>query len=306
MSRPSVSVVICTRNPREAYFRRVLAALETQTLPQTEWELIIVDNGSSPSIENRAFALPTNGRVVIEAQIGLTAARLKGIGEATGELIVFVDDDNELASDYLARAIELASEFPKIGALGGQLIPEFEMMPEPWVMQFAKNLALVDLDRDRWTNQRDFSAFPPGAGMCVRRQVAQSYATHVSADALRRELDRAGDSLASGGDTDLVLQALDAGWGIGQFTRLQLTHLIPCERLTLEYHKRLAEGISRSAGMLSATRSAEKPDFLRHRIRGWLSILRARGPVRSIAAATARGWVSGLREGWKVKVEGAR
>lgn len=293
------SVVICTRNPREEYFNRVLAALANQSLARSDWELVVVDNGSRSAVIDRGFHIPSNGRVVVEPEAGLTPARLCGITEASGQLIVFVDDDNVLAPDYLETALAIADEYPKIGVWGGRLLPEFQVEPEPWVKSHLKSLALVDFDHDRWTNQRDFSVFPPGAGMCVRGSIASDYGSRLASDPFRRALGRKGSSLASGEDTDLVLQAIDAGWGFGQFTRLSLTHLIPRERLTLEYHKRLAEGISRSAGQLSGAQSREKPDFLRYRVRGWLSILRARGPARAIAVAAARGWRIGLEEGWR-------
>lgn len=294
-----VSVIICTRNPREAYFKRVLATLAAQTAPAETWELIIVDNGSTSPVADRGFQLPANGRIVVEEQAGKTHALLAGIRESNGELVLVVDDDNVLAPDYLEQAIALAGEYPRIGVFGGRLLPEFESRPGDWMKPFWKNLALLDFDRDRWTNQRDFAVFPPGAGMCIRRSIADSYVSQLANDGLRKGLDRVGQLLGSGGDTDLVLQAIDAGWGVGQFTRLSLTHLIPRERLTIDYHTRLAEGISRSAGLLNAIRSTEKPNFLRHWIRGWLSILRTRGPARTIARAGARGWVAGLKEGWR-------
>ncbi|HUG09788.1 MAG TPA: glycosyltransferase [Opitutaceae bacterium] len=301
MNRLRASVIICTRNPREVYFSRVLSALAAQSQTPSEWELVVVDNGSTPAIAERGFTLPSNGRVVIEREAGLTPARLRGIAEATGDLLVFVDDDNVLAPDYLDRAVGVSDEFPKIGVWGGRLLPEFETEPDDWLKPYLKNLALIDFDRDRWTNQRDFSIFPPGAGMCVRRKIAEDYVLRLASDPLRRGLDRIGTQLGSGGDTDLVIQAIDTGWGIGQFTRLSLTHLIPRERLTLDYHKRLAEGISRSAGQLSAAHGTTRPDILRNRLRGWISVLRSRGRARVITAAATRGWLRGLKVGWELR-----
>ena len=45
---------------------------------------------------------------LLENEPGLTAARVRGINESEGELLVFVDDDNLLADDYLERAVEIA------------------------------------------------------------------------------------------------------------------------------------------------------------------------------------------------------
>jgi len=48
-----ISVIICTHNPRPDYFSRVLAALRQQTLPLSEWELLVIDNQSAEPIAGR-------------------------------------------------------------------------------------------------------------------------------------------------------------------------------------------------------------------------------------------------------------
>ena len=101
--RPAVSVVLCTWNPRREILSRVLESLARQTLAAAEWELVVVDNASYPPVE---VALPAGCEIqcrkVVEPVVGLAAARIRGIREARGELLVFVDDDNVLDADYLA------------------------------------------------------------------------------------------------------------------------------------------------------------------------------------------------------------
>ena len=46
-AKPAVSVVISTHNPRMDFLARVIEALKQQTLPREQWELLIVDNGST-------------------------------------------------------------------------------------------------------------------------------------------------------------------------------------------------------------------------------------------------------------------
>ena len=43
---PFISVVIPTHNPRMDYLARVIDALQQQTLPRDQWEVVVVDNGS--------------------------------------------------------------------------------------------------------------------------------------------------------------------------------------------------------------------------------------------------------------------
>ena len=60
-----------------------------------------------------SVSLPILGRDHVPAEqfserLGLTPARLRGIRESRGELLVFVDDDNVLERDYLEVALALA------------------------------------------------------------------------------------------------------------------------------------------------------------------------------------------------------
>jgi glycosyltransferase involved in cell wall biosynthesis len=71
----------------------------------------------------------SRGRYMREDELGQTAARLRGIQEASGELLVFVDD-NVLVPDYLIRAAAISARRPDLGVFGaGILEPEFEVQP---------------------------------------------------------------------------------------------------------------------------------------------------------------------------------
>ena len=102
----NISVILCTHNPRKDYLRRVLAGLRAQTLPLHQWELLLVDNASAASLAGRFdLSWHPNARHVREEELGLTPARLRGIREASGAILVFVDDDTVLAPDYLEQAL---------------------------------------------------------------------------------------------------------------------------------------------------------------------------------------------------------
>src|ERR1700740_1615244 len=79
----SVSVILCTHNPRHDYLSRVLASLREQTLPAEQWEFLVVDNHSKqPLAEIWDISWHPHGRHIREDELGLTAARLRGIQEA--------------------------------------------------------------------------------------------------------------------------------------------------------------------------------------------------------------------------------
>jgi len=275
-----ISVIIPTRNPHIGRLQRTLDGLSAQILSRDEWELLIVDNGSTPPL---ATALPANtpGRIVHEPRAGLTRARLSGLKATKGDILVFVDDDNILAPDFLAHVRDIFLEYPRLGAAGGPVSPAFEQSPPDWTREFFGLLALRDLGPAPIIATGGPDAVwpecsPVGAGLCIRRAAVERYAEALVGDPDRLALDRRGDELTSGGDNDLVFTALHAGWDIGYFPQLALTHLIPSGRLEARYLARLNQGIQRSWVRVLALHG-QKP---------WPAIPRWSVPLRS-----SRAWV---------------
>ena len=251
-----ISVIICTHNPRRNYLDRVLEALKAQTLSMEQWELLLIDNASNTLLASEIdLNWHPSARHIREEKLGLTPARLRGFQEATAETLVFVDDDNILDSDYLKNTLEIFQQYPDLGAIGGKSIPEFEVEPEPWVKQFSVCLALRDLGEEAQVysysaasgSPKQYPAFAPiGAGLVLRRQSAEIYAKRITGNSIRLALGRTGKQLISGEDNDIVLTLLEAGWGVGYFPQLQLTHLISASRLQKDYLARLNRASSRS------------------------------------------------------------
>lgn len=254
--KPAISVIVCTHNPRQDYLFRVLANLQSQTLPNTQWELVLIDNASQPSLCSQInLSWHPTARVIRENQLGLTPARLRGFREATAELLVFVDDDNVLEPDYLSQVVQIFQHHSDLGAIAGKSLPEFEIKPQPWVAEFYKVLALRDFGENALISPATFGAVaqnlypefaPGGIGLAVQRRAFAAYVEQIAGNKLRLALGRMGKQLIAGEDNDIVLTLLNAGWGVGYFPQLQLTHLIPASYLSREYLARLNYASSRS------------------------------------------------------------
>lgn len=292
-----LSVIICTHNARADYLRRCVDALRAQTLPLERWELLVVDNRSDQPLRGRLdLSWHPSGRILREEVLGLTRARLRGIQETEGELLVFVDDDNVLDPDFLEIAAGVADQRGFLGAWSGQCRPGFEQAPPEWTRRYWGNLVIREFARDVWSNlPRLGESMPCGAGLCVRRAAAQRYVQLHESQQRAFQLDRVGSSLLSGGDNDLAACACDIGLGVGLIAALKLTHLIAPERLTASYLARLTEGIYFSAVVLAHLRSSRQ-ELGAFSVR-WTERVRAataRGPHRAIAAASLRGRTRGL------------
>lgn len=255
--KPLLSVIIPTHAPNPTRFQRTLDGLKEQTLARDTWELLVIDN-ASPDTEifsSFDFSWHPSAKVVREECLGLTRARVAGILASNGDYLVFVDDDNVLGSDYLKNIIEIFQQYSELGAIGGKSLPEFEIEPEAWVKQFSVCLALRDLGEEvqlysyakKANSLIEYPAIAPiGAGMALRRLAAQQYVDCISENNQRLALDRTGRSLQSGGDCDINLTLVEAGWAVGYFPQLKLTHLMPASRLTRDYLAKVNCASSRS------------------------------------------------------------
>ncbi|MES1166818.1 MAG: glycosyltransferase [Pseudomonadota bacterium] len=285
-----LTVAICTRNPRRDYLNRVLLALAAQTLPRSEWELLLVDSASTePLTAGLTSYLGLASRVVRLDVSGLLRARFAAIAAAAAPVILFLDDDNVPAPDFFARGLEVASGWPMLGCWGPAVIaPECESPPEPQVAGHLGRMACCDFPADRWSNTLD--VVPPGAGLFVRTACARDYATFAEHDPRRQLVGETADRFFRGDDTDLVFFIVKGGRGAGQFRSLQLTHLMPGRRLTQDYVVLLAKVAAGSAVVINylwgvPPRRESPLDWLVYRLKA----LRFRGLDRRIARAHREG-----------------
>jgi GT2 family glycosyltransferase len=113
MQQPLVSVVIPTfARPRA--LRECLDALAHQTMPKTDFEVVVVDDGSPGSLADVvAEAAPRlAARLVRQENAGPAAARNRGVREALGPLVAFTDDDCRPSPCWLERLVAAERERP--------------------------------------------------------------------------------------------------------------------------------------------------------------------------------------------------
>ncbi len=256
-----VSVVLCSHNSRADYLGSTLGGLEKQSLSKDFWELVLIDNLSDPPVDqSEVQSVVPNGRVVVEPELGLTFARLRGIKETSGDLLVFVDDDNVLETGYLENALNLSEQRPEIGVFGGSTVGVFESPVLAWMKPHLGVLAVREVVEERIGGGFGRMQYMPfGAGMVMRREVASAYLEKVEREPIRLRLDRCGKSFLGGGDRDMVRTAalLDLQWGL--FPSLRLDHLIGASRVEEAYFLKLWQGGMAATQILNSLDGVEVP-----------------------------------------------
>ena len=124
---PLLSVVLPTCNRRNT-LDLCLSALAFQTLPADQWEVVVVDDGSSDGThETLAQRFPFALNVISQPNRGAGAARRAGVAAARGEFVVLFNDDTIAASTLLEEHLRLQCLHAagKVAVLG-QFFPSSE------------------------------------------------------------------------------------------------------------------------------------------------------------------------------------
>ena len=112
---PRISVIVPTYNRADLVKRAVQSALE-QTYPVSE--IIVVDDGSRD--DTRSVLAPLCDRIdyIYQENQGVSLARNRGIQDATGDLIAFLDSDDVWEPWKLALQVSCLQQYPRMVMLG--------------------------------------------------------------------------------------------------------------------------------------------------------------------------------------------
>lgn len=123
MTSPSVSVVIPTYN-RAAFLGAAVASIRAQTYPCTE--IVIVDDGSTDDTAQVVTTLGPGIRYVTQTNAGPAAARNRGIHEARGDLVAFLDTDDRWLPEKIALQVEILQREPSVALVCADMAIEDE------------------------------------------------------------------------------------------------------------------------------------------------------------------------------------
>ncbi|OJJ19309.1 hypothetical protein BKI52_21085 [marine bacterium AO1-C] len=244
-----IAIVVCTYNPKQEIFVRLLDAINKLRYDQPERiECIIVDNNSTPALKDIPYVVelldkcPFKASIYVEKEQGLTFARIAGVQNTSAPVVIFFDDDNEPDPEYLKGIQEAIKQHEFVGIWGpGQINVDFlGKIPSKIEGHLLGTFQQRNHNQTRFANTLSFTeAHPYGTGMVCKREALKNYLTAIEQQALSAS-DRKGNSLASAGDTQILLSAINQGWAVGTSPLLKLNHIIPPSRTTSKYIKRLA------------------------------------------------------------------
>jgi glycosyltransferase involved in cell wall biosynthesis len=142
---PRFSVILCTYNRRN-FVMATLVSLRRQTIPYRDFEVIVVDNGSrdgtlsaiqayleSDKQQQLNQAETCHIRCLSEPKNGLAYARNAGLIAASGEIVVFVDDDT-LPDPHMLEHLWQAYEETGADGVGMRVAVHWDMERPHWLI----------------------------------------------------------------------------------------------------------------------------------------------------------------------------
>ena len=230
MKDADVAVVVCTRNRSTALAKACESVLAVDFDPD-RWEMVIVDNSSiddtADVARSVAEAHPGRVRVIVEKEIGLSAARNAGIAATAAPIVAFIDDDAFPEPGWLTGVMQ-GFQRPEVMCVGGPVAPIIEGDLPSWFSgRFLPYLSVWDLGDAEV--DLTYNEYPRGANIAYRRsglELVGGFSVH---------LGRKGTSLLSCEEIELCLRLERAGFVVLYQPEARVRHVTPVGRMTTRW-----------------------------------------------------------------------
>src|ERR1051325_2836189 len=131
---PDLSVVICTYN-RPELLRLALLSLLKQSPANVTYEVVVVDNNSTPAtraVVDEFVQSDARVRYVRETRQGNAYARNTGVVEARAPIVAYLDDDVTVRDNWI-EIIPRTFKENNVDFIGGKVLPRWEQPPPSWL-----------------------------------------------------------------------------------------------------------------------------------------------------------------------------
>ena len=231
-----LDVIIPTYN-RARLLSRLLESIGTADRPDDlSVRLIVIDNNSSDDTRRVVESCPPLfGQKPVylhEPEVGQCAARNRGLQLVSGDLVGFLDDDEQVDRRWFATVRELFED-AEIDFISGPYKPAWTVEPPAWLPRaYPAVIGWVEAGDQVLTYGKNYDGIMMGGNGVVRRALVDAVGPFNTA------LGRIGRQLTAGEDADYYQRLLAAGARGLYVPRLIIYHHIPKERVTKGYHRR--------------------------------------------------------------------
>lgn len=238
------SFITCTYN-RAENLKKTLQSLCEQTYNPNQYEIIVVDNNSSDNtvevcniIKEKHFECQIH--YFKEINQGLSFALNRGINEAQGEFILYIDDDETVGPKHLERLDEYLHKYRDAVLIGTQVVPIYEGSEPKWMSHFTQRLIGGYFNAGNEVKKLDKGSYPGTGHTIIKRDLYNQYGLYNT------DLGRTGSSLMGAEDKDMIYRLISNDIECYYFPNIPIYHHIPKYKLTDEFFNKLTLSIGKS------------------------------------------------------------
>ena len=214
-----LTAIICTYN-RAKYIGPLLESIAANDLPKEGYEILLVDNNCTDNTREVCDAFmvkhpDVNFRYTVEPEQGLSAAKNRGIKEAKGDIIVYIDDDALVDPWYLRTYSEWLAAQPE------------------WMTPYTKALLTAWMNYGDHVREYPRGRYPGGGNAAYRKSVFEQVGLFNTA------LGRKGGNLMGSEEKDIFDKMHALKMQVLYLPSPILHHIIPQAKLEPDYFNRL-------------------------------------------------------------------
>jgi glycosyltransferase involved in cell wall biosynthesis len=239
------SIIIPTYN-RAQVLPICLDALAALDVDPRYFEILVVDNRSTDDTRTVCFNFAATHpdlqiRYIFEPTPGVSFARNRGVDEARGEIVCFLDDDSPPMGEWFQYLLAPFND-ARVGCVGGPSILDYQGQPVPdWLRGDLQGLLSgYGLSYTQPSPVSAWQDFPLACNLAIRKNLFRVVGC------FRTDLDRSGSQVLAAGDTEMVNRIYKAGWQVVYAPDAPVRHLVPRERLTKTHLYRIGRGLAQS------------------------------------------------------------
>ena len=251
-----LSIIICTYN-REKYLYNVLKSIAENDFSVDEYEIVLVNNNSTDGTEAECGRFRRDFpqvvfRYVVEKNQGLSHARNRGIAEAKGGILIYIDYDALVNKEFLRTYADFFAQYPQASAGGGAILPMYETAEPKWMSHFTKQLITGYLYLGNQIKKFGKGKYPGGGNAGYRKEVFEKIGL------FNVDLGRKGENLIGAEEKDIFDKMTAQGMEFYYLPNAVLYHIIPESKLTETYFNRHTFAIGQSERIRTLNISKKK------------------------------------------------
>ena len=232
-----ISAIISTYN-REKYLPKLFASICEQDY--LNYEILIIDNNSPGNTKKLTENFIRDNpklkvKYFLETKQGLSFGRNRGIKEAKGDLIIFLDDDAYIANNYFHKINFYFKKYSDVMAIGSKILLDYESIIPEWENPYLNSLlGYFNLGENIKIFKKN--NFPRGSNMSFRKDVFNIVGS------FNTSLGRIGNKLGGGEEKDIFQRIYNKQLKVLYVPDAIVFHSVPIERTTYNFIKKQAIG----------------------------------------------------------------